>query len=188
MMKLLFVLGVLLSLGMVSSCSSDDEIGSSHSNSDLKSNVDSISEIIQISFSLLNEKDIPTSSFKYGEDICFELIITNNSNKALFFFDDIFLGDDLFRVYLEDGTDMGTPWTSIGTEFVAVGIEPKASMHRTCRWIGMRADKPIEKDRELAPLPKGNYYTNFSIKYRNFDNIKTDMFIEKMYNCKFTIQ
>ena len=94
----------------------------------------------------------------------------------------------MFRVFQNDGTDVGTPWTSLGTEYVAIGIGPKVSTRFTCKWIDLSADKPIEKNKSLAPLAKGSYYTSFVIRYRNFDNKLQEEYLEKEFNTTFIIQ
>lgn len=188
MKKILLMMSLLLTISMFCACSNSDE-DSYLSNSNLENEVDSVQNKIKVSFSLLNDKGKPDSLFREGKDICFELMITNSSDKKLFFFDDIFLGNELFSVYREDGTYVGTPWTSIGTNYCGgVIIGPKSSARRRCKWIGMVADSPIEKKHELDPLPKGNYYTKFSIKYRDLDNVIQDMFIEKEFYVRFIIQ
>ena len=189
MKKLLLMMSLLLTFSMFCACSNSDEMDSYLSKSNLENEIDSLQDKIQVSISLLNDKGKPDSLFRYGEDICFELMITNKSDKELFFFDDIFLGNDFFTVYREDGTYVGTPWTSIGTEFCGcVKIAPKSSERRRCKWIGMGADRPIEKKHELDPLPKGNYYTKSSIKFRDLNNIIQDTFIEKEFYDRFVIQ
>ena len=186
--KVLIILGVLLSAGMFCAFSNSDEIDSNLSRGDIIT-TDEAYDKIQISFSLLNDKNVPTTAFEYGEDICFELTIKNNSGKELIIFDDIRLGRDLFRVFQNDSTEVGTPWTSLGSDYVAVGIEPKASMRLACNWIkAFSTQKPLKKKKEYAPLPIGNYYTNFIIKYRNLDSDMQDAFFEKEFNLKFIVQ
>ena len=190
MKRKLVLLSILLSLGMFCACSSDDEIDNDLSVDDLTNGTDSVADIIQFSFSLLNNDGLPTSSFKYGEDICFELTVTNKSNKELLLFNDFFLGEDLFRVYLENGTGVGTPWTDYNSSnYIALGIAPKSSISFTCNWIKALSTKwPLAKNKDFDPLPRGNYYTKFKIKYRNLDNILQDEFLEKEFNISFTIQ
>ena len=186
--KLFLMVSVLLSAGMFSACSNSDEIDSNLSKGDIIK-TDEAYDKIQISFSLLNDKNVPTTAFEYGEDICFELTITNNSDKELIIFDDIRLGRDLFRVFQNDCTEVGTPWTSLGSDYVAVGIEPKTSTRLACNWIkAFSTQKPLKKKKEYAPLPIGNYYTNFIIKYRNLDSDLQDAFFEKEFNLNFKIQ
>ena len=157
--KLFLMVSVLLSAGMFSACSNSDEIDSNLSKGDIIK-TDEAYDKIQISFSLLNDKNVPTTAFEYGEDICFELIITNNSDKEL-----------------------------IISDYVAVGIEPKASTRLACNWIkAFSTQKPLKKKKEYAPLPIGNYYTNFIIKYRNLDSDLQDAFFEKEFNLKFIVQ
>ena len=136
MKRALLLFGVLLSLGIFCACSSDDEIDNDLSVDNLTNGNDSAADKIQFSFSLLNNDGLPTSSFKYGEDISFDLTITNKSDKELFLFNDFFLSEDLFRVYLEDGTGVGAPWTDFNSSnYVALGIAPKSAISFTCNWI-----------------------------------------------------
>ena len=188
MKKLVFLLGVLLSLGMFCACSSDDEDVIPQSEEIKESEADSMSGKIRINCSLLNDSGEEVSSFNYGDDICFELRVVNNSEKVLFFFDDIvFIGGALFRVYSAEGKDMGTPWTSIGKEYIAVGIEPNTTSRLICKWIAPISDRPLEKNKENSPLPKGDYYTSFKIKYTNLENIAQDVFLEKEFRIAFTV-
>ncbi len=190
MKKNIFVISMLLTAGLLGACSSDDEFDSYGYNSDSRYEDDSVPDKIHISFSLLNDKGKQDSLYRYGEDICFELMITNKSDKDLFLFGDVFLGNNLFAVYREDGIFVGTPWTSIGTDFSGAGIKirPNSSERYTCKWIGLGGDRPIAKNHELDPLPKGSYYTMFSIKYRDLNNVIQDMFIEKEFYARFIIQ
>lgn len=190
MKKLLLFMSMLISLGVFSACSKSDEFDSYVSSSNGKYEVDSVQDDIHVSFSLLNDKGKPDSLFRYGEDICFELMITNKSDKDLFMFGDVRLGNKLFAVYREDGTFVGTPWTSIGTDFSGNGIKirPNSSGRYTCKWIGRGTDGPIQKDHELDPLPKGSYYTKFIVKHRDLKNVIEDMFIEKEFYSRFIIQ
>jgi hypothetical protein len=190
MKRALLLFGVLLSLGIFCACSSDDEIDNDLSVDNLTNGNDSAADKIQFSFSLLNNDGLPTSSFKYGEDISFDLTITNKSDKELFLFNDFFLSEDLFRVYLEDGTGVGAPWTDFNSSnYVALGIAPKSAISFTCNWIkALSTQWPLVKNKDFDPLPKGNYYTKFKIKYRNLDNIPQDEFLEKEFCITFTIQ
>jgi hypothetical protein len=189
MKKVFFILGVLLSLGVFCACNNDDDIETDISGGDLKSETDSVLDRMQISFSLLNENDIPTTVFQYGEDICFRLTIENNNEYNVFFEEDIKFNDGLFRVYSEDGTDMGTPWTSCNTEFVCIGISANSTVSLSCNWIkALSTQEPLVKNKDYSPLPKGNYYTKFQIKHRDFDSKFQDIFLEKEFNITFTIQ
>lgn len=188
MRKIVFLFGVLLSLGMFCACSSDEENVIPQSAETKESEADNTSSKIQIDCSLLNDSGEEVSSFNYGDDICFELRVVNNSEKVLFFSDDIvFIGGNLFRVYSAEGKDMGTPWTSIGKEYIAVGIEPNTTSRLICKWIAPISDRPLEKNKENSPLPKGDYYTSFKIRYPNLENIVKDKFLEKEFRIAFTV-
>jgi hypothetical protein len=189
MKKVLFIFGVLLSLSIFWACSNDDENDIDLSGGDLIIETDSVPDKIQISFTLFNENDIPTTTFEYGEDICFKLTIGNNIEHILYLGEDVKLSDDLFRVYSEDGTDMGAPWTSRGTEFVLIGISENSKVSLSCNWINaFSAQLPLVKNKSYTPLPKGNYYTKFKIIYRDFDSNYQVNFCEKEFNTSFTIQ
>ena len=188
MKKILFMMSVLLSQGLFSACSSNEEEMDNDPSSGLVTDADEKPDKIQVDYSLLNENGVPSTTFEYGEDIRFELTITNNSDKVLIFSDDIILGKDLFRVYLNDGTDMGTPWTSCATNYVGIGIQPKVSTSLACNWIKASTYPPLSKKEEFEPLPKGSYYTSFVIKYRDLNNKLHDIFMEKEYNIAFEVQ
>ena len=63
--KLFLMMGVLISLGLLSACSNSDEIDSNLSKGDIIK-TDEAYDKIQISFSLLNDKNVPTTAFEYG--------------------------------------------------------------------------------------------------------------------------
>ena len=172
MKKIFLFFSMLLAMGLSSACSSDDDC----------------SDTVQINFVLLNENKEPTQVFKYGEDICFELSIANNSDNLLYYGKDIIIDDDLFRVFSEDGIDVGTPWTNIGAEYVQVGINKKTTTSLTCSWMELFCNKPLLKSVMMPPLSKGTYYTRFKVRYRNLEIKTKESFLEKEFNSTFKIQ
>lgn len=185
MKKVFFVLGVLLSLGLFSACSSDDGMGDVYEgqtpigNSE---NVDEEGEMLQgtnddlVDFQLQNEDGIECYEFNEGDNIIFKLEIKNESDEDAYVrpFTEI-IGFDAFRVYSQYGAIIGTPWDEIlsnsrGRDF----IPAHGSAIFVCPWFDIPAlycnghehyysNMYYKKDEKL-PLPKGEYYSRFDVK------------------------
>ena len=118
------VLPLLLLAGcaLLSSCSSDDDVSAIYH--------------IKVDFQLKNSDGIECYDFKEGENVIFDLIITNNSDRDIFYGPnaDIIFGNDLFCVYSDDGNSLGLPWTGMYCEYTGQQsfIIPSASVSPRC--------------------------------------------------------
>lgn len=173
-------------------------------------------EDICVSFRLLNEKGEETSTFKSGENLFFDLQITNNSNTTMVFSSerlndmvvqlgisengaDMFFplsSEDFFCVYDKEGRKIGVPYTGI---YCSGGcckvIESHSAYNARCNWKATmdglwhhgNVTYPLCKVDSMDDLPIGEYYVSFSIKYRNKVNDPNSKFKTFTYNYPFTI-
>ncbi len=162
---------------------------------------------VLVDFSLLNDKGEKCSSFKENEVIFFDLVITNKRIGSLSILDgfkegsDIFFDKDFFCVYTAKGEKINVPWTGMFCEYAlhkALTIEAGTTYHVSCPWRYETSDnlgefvvsyplcKGFDNENSLFPaLKKGDYYTEFVVKYKNLTTSKT--FIEKKFKYKFKI-
>lgn len=158
---------LLLMAGGMVGCSSNDKDESGN-------------PMVGVDFRLLNENGEPSTTFNYGDDICFDLVVDNRSDSPLAIGansgadtgPNIVLGKDLFKVYSEQGEYVGVPWTSIGASYVFVAISPKETAHLSCHWMAQKAQRPIEKNAQAEPLPRGKYYTQFEVTLYGSQKVK----------------
>ena len=122
----------------------------------------------KVDFKLLNDKGEATSVFKYGEDIIFDLTITNQSNSSVEVstYRDAVTNENTFRVYTQNGQDMGRPWDEIWAEFNLLWIKPRECHHWRCHWIADN-DRTFVKKESRKPLPVGDYVTTLYVKTTN---------------------
>ena len=160
-------------------------------------NVIEVSEdSIRISFSIINEVGSPSTSFQYGENMLFRLSIENKTDKMMISrdfkgYNDISWDDNFFRVFTAEGKDMGAPWNGMFVDKVdwdSWGFAEQVS----CPWSYQNLDNlvettwskyspllffPLEKwelpDSPTPPLPKGDYFTHFLIKYNSIPGNET---------------
>ena len=147
---------LLLPVGMAA-CSSDEE--------------DSLS----VQFHLEDENGVPKTEFKQGENIIFKLTIYNSTDASysiknwFSFFDENF-----FRVYSFDGQDMGSSWDIRYYLDLMEYIFAYDSRTFSCPWMTNENLPPtyplVMKEEKMQPLPVGNYYTKFDLKF-NENNV-----------------
>ena len=94
---------------------------------------------IKVDFQLKNSDGIECYDFKEGENVIFDLIITNNSDRDIFYGSnaDIIFGNDLFCVYSDDGNSLGLPWTGMYCEYTGQQsfiIPANTIKHILCPW------------------------------------------------------
>ena len=140
----------------LSSCSSDDE--------------EEIFKDVAVKFSLFNEKGEETTTFKYGENIIFDLVIKNRTDQEvelLDSFDDSNYYINAFIIYTSDGLVVGYPYDLIRD--AEPYLLPRETIHwRTCWMVNPTETTdyaPFISTALKEPLPKGNYYTVFSFLY-----------------------
>ena len=122
---------------------------------------------LSVSYQLLNKDSIPVRSFKEGENIVFQLKITNNRDSAISLplIPDI-IGDDAFMVYTSDGKVIGKPWKSFS---IITARHPRLQVQHSLTfevpWLEgtVRPDLCFSEWGNQPPLAKGSYYTQFPI-------------------------
>ena len=106
-------------------------------------------EELRVDYRLLDKNSNVTNEFHYGEEIVFDLIITNISDHELDFKNDLEIVATAFRVYTSDGQYVNSACralTTIGRP--PVKIKPGEQFHRQQIW-----------GRE--PLPAGEYISSY---------------------------
>ena len=137
------------------------------------SNDDSENQII-VNFQLQNEDGVECYDFNEGENIIFRLDIINHGEEDVTIHNDIsyIIGNDMFHVYSSKGEDFGTPYdVLIIPEIGLTTIPSKDRVSFLCPWANdsnsgiswnpRYIDYEIDK---IRPLPKGNYYSQFTIR------------------------
>lgn len=130
-----------------------------------------------IKFQLQNADNQSVTSFKEGENFTFVLTVINSGNDQLVFplnIEDM----DFFPIYADDGTFLERPWDYITQSGISAALlNPKELISFTCKAFGERdvdtgngaIQTPIAllKTKDMDPLPKGKYYTEFKYKINN---------------------
>ena len=155
--KLFFFMPLLLAIMLgVTGCSSDDEDSS-----------------ISVNFQLQDEDGKECYNFKEGDNIVFRLDVINNGKEDVIIHHDIgyIIGNDIFHVYSSKGEDFGTPYDMLIIPEVGLTMIPsKNRISFFCPWVNNPKSEltwnpsslyVIDK---LRPLPKGDYYSQFTIK------------------------
>lgn len=186
MKKVTFLMNVLLTLGLFSACSSDDDMsGVIEGQSSLENSENVDVAMLQgttdemVDFQLQNEGGIECYDFNEGDNIIFRLEFRNDSDEdaQVARFSEI-IGWDGFRVYSIEGKDMGTPWDQIVTNSRMYDfIGAHSSEVILCPWFDIPAlycnghehyySNMYYKTDEKMPLPKGQYYSRFEIKFED---------------------
>ena len=118
---------------------------------------------IRADFCLKNAQDEPVTTFAVGEDITFDLTLTNTGSTTFRFEKDIFhvLGNDLFRVYSSDGQDMGTSWFFGPAAEANLRIAPGKQLHYHINRSSLRRlsyTEPLCLKAGNQPLSAGRYF------------------------------
>lgn len=140
---------------------------------------------IKVDFQLKNSDGIECYDFKEGENVIFDLIITNNSDRDIFYGPnaDIIFCNDLFCVYSDDGNSLGLPWTGMFCEYTGQQsfiIPANTIKHILCPWNLCKeiyCSHPLCKGEDKEKLPVGGYNSRFSIKIK-----------DKTINCNLTFK
>ena len=183
-----------------SSCSDDKE--------ELTPEVPSreIIDSVQVSFQLEDAEGKPSTEFLVGENIVFNLTITNQSGRPLTHYfqpdyikeerGDIRWDNQFFLVYSENGTYVGEPWTLMYSDKRMFWTFKESVTTVRCGWFGRNekevalATLPIFKveEKDKAGLKAGNYYTRFTVSYNPRRTGAPDTTLEKEYFMKFTVK
>ena len=168
----------MLMLAMTA-CSSDDDMNYSdngkESSEDKKENGD---VGIFVNFTLQDESGIEKYVFKEGENIIFQLAITNNTEKEarLSNFDDMVFHNNVFHVYSSQGEDFGHPYDYLLINEIMgpMNFPPRYTYTLFCPWINNPDSELPSWDRlpyykhfiteKFRPLPKGEYYSEFPLR------------------------
>jgi hypothetical protein len=138
---------------------------------------DSADEQITVKYQLQNEKGEECYNFQEGDNIIFRLELRNDGDEDVRFHPQSLseiIGSDAFRIYSENGKDIGTPWDEMfSDEVMGFGIGAHSSYIVVCPWFdvpalssrteGFYSDLFLKKT-EKTPLPKGDYHSIFDIK------------------------
>ena len=109
-----------------------------------------------------------TTTFKVGENILFDLEITNVTDSVVKIgpFDPNIIRYDVFTVYTDDGKIIGSP-TKIWDETAIMKyycIQSGQALKWKCTWLkddNVQPTHPMIHADDLKPLPVGKYYTEF---------------------------
>jgi hypothetical protein len=119
---------------------------------------------ITFKFCLLNENRMPVTVFNVGENIVFSFSITNDKGKIIYFPTD-FINTEFYRVFQQNGTDMGKSWTGLWCDYnlQKQEIELKSSGYQSfdCPWIlkeTFQPNYPLCMSESKLPLFAGDYY------------------------------
>ena len=175
---LVLMMSVLLALGLLSACSKSDDVTdiNNHSEKDGTGTIEKSSDLM-VDFQLQNEDGTECYDFKEGDNIIFRLEIKNDTDEDAILppFSEV-LGLDVFTVFSQEGVRIGTPWDVIMTSFrecEIIGAHNSAVF--VCPWFDIPAlyyngtehyySEYFYKKDDKSPLPKGEYYSEFDIKF-----------------------
>lgn len=182
--KLVMMICSLLTIGLAG-CSNDSPLPNEIDNG-IQGTTDEM-----VDFKLQNEDGVECYRFKRGDNIIFRLDIINNGEEDVIIHNDIgyIIGNDVFHVYSSKGEDFGTPYDVLIIPEVGLTIIPsKSRVSFLCPWVNdsnsgiswnpRYLNYEIDK---LRPLPKGDYYSQFTIRLddNRFVTCKRTFKIEK---------
>lgn len=128
-------------------------------------------EDVYVEFSLRNDTGKKATTFKVGENITFDLRVTNHTDETVYLTDTLNAKEIIkaFFVYSANGKIVGTPYDWQTSE--EAYVQNNSSIHWQACWI----IKPTECDEDYydpffiksikEPLPQGDYYSVFSFIY-----------------------
>lgn len=119
---------------------------------------------ILMQYYLMNGRGDTTRTFVEGENMYFQLCLTNLGNREVSVYKDICLVDqDVFRVISDDGTDWGIPWNfPPNSKMPTPLLQPQRTYDTFCSWLsysifGDRLPFALKTDNPV--LPVGRYRT-----------------------------
>ena len=175
---LVLMMSVLLAFGLLSACSKSDDVTdiNNHSEKDGTGTIEKSSDLM-VDFRLQNEDGMECYDFKEGDNIIFRLEIKNDTDEDVILppFSEV-LGLDVFTVFSLEGVKIGTPWDVIMTSFRECEvIRAHSSAVFVCPWFDIPTlyyngtehyySEYFYKKDDKSPLPKGEYYSDFDIKF-----------------------
>ena len=158
---------VALLMLALTGCSSEEEVEEQLSaNQALFS-----SDAYDIGYSLRNERGDRTTTFKEGENIIFDVTISNATGYKLHMADERDILMSAMSVFRSDGEYVGNPFQSAfyTMELRWITVEAHSRFHWSCSWIydgryvydsryGSSTSYSTNVLSPVAPLPKGAYY------------------------------
>ena len=139
---------LMLTIGsMLTACSSDDDVSAI--------------------YHILDKSGQEVNVINYGDEMLFELIVTNSTDQPLKFEDWRMVANDAFVVYNSEG-QMFNPIPNSNAMMRSLTIEPGEQYRNSLIWPW-----------GSVPLPPGKYYSKYTL---NIDNIC------KTYNVNFEIK
>lgn len=159
-------------------------------------------EDYEAKFQLLNADNLPVTTFKEGENFTFQLTFINPDDVDLNLPIGIMDMLVLFDIYNSDGTYLGRPYDSVfvGGSATTV-IPPHKSVAFTCKAFGKQEDAKdycsdnylpnilLLKTADRDPLPKGEYYTEFTVRFEKGTNIYRNIVRDSVvFKKEFTIE
>ena len=165
MKKVLLLTGALLLVVagamFVASCSSDD---------DELSNRD---DVVTVKLSIRANNGEYSSLIREGEDVEFLLTIENHSNNDIWLpAPSELVGNQFFTIYSSDGKEVDKPWDILFVNFItSTNIKGKGQVTYSCSWLEGQSKSShltFVKEHERLPLPKGDYYTEFTVNLGDY--------------------
>ena len=106
---------------------------------------------LSATYRLVNKQGEVKDVFSYGDEMTFELIVTNSSNHTIKFNDVRELYKTAFQVFTSDGNYVNS--AVLYDEFImrALTLKPNEDFHMRMTW-------------QQEPLPKGDYYSPLIIQ------------------------
>ena len=108
---------------------------------------------ISARYHVLDKNGHETSVFNYGDEMVFELVVTNTTSQALKVEDRLELIGSAFIVYNSEG-DMFNPIPSHALILHSETIEPGKQFRNVLIWPW-----------DTVPLPKGKYYSTYTLNF-----------------------
>ena len=161
---------LMIVIGM-SSCSSEEEFEVEVDEPLSANQALFSSDAYDIGYSLRNERGDRTTTFKEGENIIFDITISNATGYKLHMADERDILMSVMSVFRSDGEYVGNPFQStfFTEELRWITVEAHSRLHWSCSWI--YDERYVHDDRygsstsystnvlsPVAPLPKGAYY------------------------------
>lgn len=184
----------------MAACSTDEEPILAYTADDIRTNAEGP---VRLSLRLLNEDMQEATVFKVGKNFVFDFTIENLSDadflrKKTKEDSDLILDGDFFCVYKENGERVDTPWNYwwwTAMEPSDWVYPPHSERHIRCQWYAREpfvsnGDNPVTKglDGEKPFLPKGKYYTKFTVVYNSTPGQDSPHMVEQEYIIHFKIK
>jgi hypothetical protein len=170
-MNLMVMPLLIAGLGMAfTACSDDSNDIQAKENVILDADTLQVFDGFDVKFQMLDAQGRPVTKYKEGEDITFKLAVTNKQ-KETFELPLTFIGEDIFRIFSSNGTDLGNPWDGIGYTKGVITLSQSEYFVISCKAFGKSSEETtvqpgatLVQTQDRNPLPKGSYYTQFELK------------------------